>query len=192
MKILEQKLGCALLEPAMIRDVRGWFQIPFSIEDLHALGLEFNTVFQLNHSYTKEKGVVRGPNFQQRPFNQAKVIRCTRGSLYSVAIDIDPESPTYRQSCGFLLSEQNKCLMYVPDSYAHGFVTLEDGTELEYLTDNRYCYEAAKSFQFDDPGVLDQSGKPGIDWTMGGAVKLRREIQSDKNRLAPAFSEIEF
>lgn len=192
MKILEKKLGCALLEPAMIRDVRGWFQIPFNIEDLHALGLEFNTVFQLNHSYTEEKGVVRGPNYQKRPFNQAKVIRCTKGSLYSVAIDIDPDSPTYGQSCGFYLSEQNKCLMYVPNNYAHGFTSLEEGTELEYLTDNRYCYEAAKSFQFDDPAVLDESGRSGIDWTMKGQVELKKEIQSDKNRLAPAFSEIEY
>ncbi|MDO4491795.1 MAG: dTDP-4-dehydrorhamnose 3,5-epimerase [Lachnospiraceae bacterium] len=192
MKIVERKLGCALLEPTLIRDVRGWFQIPFSIQDLQALGLDFRCVYQLNHSYTEEKGVVRGPNYQKRPYNQAKVVRCTKGSFYSVAIDIDPDSPTYRQSCGFLLSQENKRLMYVPDSYAHGFVTLEEDTELEYLTDNQYCYEAAKSFQFDDPEVLDESGAPGIDWTMGGAVVLKREIQSDKNRLAPAFSKIEF
>ncbi len=192
MKLLEQKLGCALLEPALIRDVRGWFQIPFSIEDLHALGLKFNSVYQLNHSYTEEAGVVRGPNYQKRPFNQAKVVRCTRGSLYSVGIDIDPASPTFRNSCGFYLSAENRYLMYLPDSYAHGFVTLEPDTELEYLTDNRYCYEAAKSFQFDDPAVTDQNGTSGIDWTMGGAVVLRTDIQSDKNRLAPAFSEIEY
>ncbi len=192
MKILERKLGCALLEPALIHDARGWFQIPFSIEDLHELGLSFNTVFQLNHSYTKEKGVVRGPNYQKRPFNQAKVIRCTRGSLYSVAVDIDPDSLSYGHSCGFYLSAQNKCLMYIPNGYAHGFVTLEEHTELEYLTDNRYQYEAAKSFRYDDPQVLDESGRPGIDWTMGGAIELNMDIQSDKNRLAPDFSLIEF
>ncbi len=192
MKILEQKLGCVLLEPALIRDVRGWFQVPFSIEDLHSLGLEFNTVFQLNHSYTEEKGVVRGPNYQMRPFNQAKVVRCTRGSLYSVGIDLDPASTNFGRSCGFYLSAQNRCLMYLPNTYAHGFVTLEENTELEYLTDNRYSYESAKSFRFDDPDVKDESGKTGIDWTMNGAVELRTDIQSDKNRLAPEFSEISF
>ncbi|MDO4616649.1 MAG: dTDP-4-dehydrorhamnose 3,5-epimerase [Lachnospiraceae bacterium] len=192
MKILERKLGCVLLESSLIRDVRGWFQVPFSIEDLHSLGLEFSTVFQLNHSFTEQAGVVRGPNYQKRPFQQAKVVRCTRGSLYSVGIDLDPESPTRGHSCGFYLSAENRCLMYLPGSYAHGFVSLEAGTELEYLTDNRYCYEAAKSFRFDDPAVLDQSGRAGIDWTMGGAVELHTEIQSDKNRLAPGFAEIEW
>lgn len=192
MKILERKLGCVLLEPALIRDLRGWFQIPFSIEDLHSLGLDFNSVFQLNHSFTDQKGVVRGPNFQRRPFHQNKVVRCTKGSLYSIAIDLAPESPTYGHSCGFYLSEQNKCLMYIPNTYAHGFTTLEEGTELEYLTDNRYCYEAAGSLQFDDPDLTDESGVSGIDWTMGGAVELCLETRSDKNKLAPAFRDIVF
>lgn len=72
MRILDSKLGCVLLEPRIIQDQKGWFQIPFSIQELRSLGLRFNSVYQLNHSLTISKGIVRGPNYQRRPNNQAK------------------------------------------------------------------------------------------------------------------------
>ena len=79
MRILDSKLGCVLLEPLIIQDQRGWFQIPFSIQELRSLGLRFNSVYQLNHSLTISKGIVRGPNYQRRPNNQAKVVRVIKG-----------------------------------------------------------------------------------------------------------------
>lgn len=192
MKLLSTKLSTHLLEPAVIPDVRGWFQVAFSIEDLHKLNIPFNSVYQLNHSYTEHKGVVRGPNYQMRPYNQAKVIRVVKGAIYSVGIDIDPESENYGHSVGFYLSAENKYLMYVPNTYAHGFTSLEDDTEIEYFTDNVYCYEAAKSFRFDDKALIDESGAQGIDWTMEGKVNLNLSIRSDKNSNAPDFKYCEF
>ena len=79
MRILDRKLGCVLLEPRIIQDQRGWFQIPFSVQDVRSLGLNFNSVYQLNHSLTITKGIVRGPNYQKRPYNQAKVVRVIKG-----------------------------------------------------------------------------------------------------------------
>ena len=181
MNIKEKQLEAVLLEPKIIKDQRGWFSVPFSTQDLSDLGLEWRTTYQLNHSYTELKGTVRGPNYQEVPYNQAKVIRCIRGRLYSVGIDIDPSSSNYGEHVGFELSAENGLLMYLPNYYAHAFVTLEDNTELEYLTDNEFNYESAKSIKWD---------ALGIDWTCGGQVELKTEIMSDKNKNAPKLSKL--
>ena len=173
MKIVDTKLGCALLMPEVIKDNRGLFLIPFSTEDLTKLGFSFDRVFQLNHSFTVSKGTVRGPNYQDS-FPQAKIIRCTKGSLYSVGICLSGSDKG--KWVGYELSSYNKEVMYIPRGYAHGFVTLEDDTELEYLTDNKYCFEAAKSIKWDSLG---------IDWTVGGRVVVRQDLLSNKNRYAP-------
>ena len=191
MKILNTKLDCVLLEPTLIHDDRGWFQIPFNIQEIRDLGLAFNTVYQLNHSLTEFKGVVRGPNYQQRPFNQAKVIRVVKGSVYSVGIDIDSNSPSFGKAGGFILSTKNRYLMYIPNTYAHGFTVLEEDTELEYLTDNEYSFQCAKSIWFADKEMIDcESGKP-IDWTNGGLVELSN-VKSEKNANAPLLKDIIF
>lgn len=184
MNIIQKKLACCLLESPVIRDQRGWFFVPFCSKDLQKLGLKFESVCQLNHSFTEQSGVIRGPNFQKKPFEQAKVVRCTKGSLYSVGIDIDRNSPTYGQWCGFVLSEENRYLMYIPNSYAHGFITLEENTELEYFTDNLYNKECAASFAWNDPAVA-------IDWTCGGMVKVNLSVMSEKNRNAPLLYAVE-
>lgn len=173
MQIVKSNLGCALLSPQVINDSRGEFVVPFSVIDLKKLGFSWEETYQLNHSFTNEKGTVRGPNYQD-PYPQAKVIRCVRGSLYSVGICLDGAD---KGKCVvYELTAKGKELMYIPRGYAHGFVTLEDNTELEYLTDNQYCYEAAKSIKWDELG---------IDWTVGGRVKVREDLLSDKNRNAP-------
>lgn len=173
MKVIGKKNGCALLMPKVVEDTRGIFTIPFSIEDLTLANLSFEKVYQLNHSFTKEKGTLRGPNYQN-PFPQAKLIRCVRGSLYSVGICLSgKEKGCYT---GYILTEKGREEMYIPRGYAHGFITLEDDTELEYLTDNKYSYESAKSVRWD---------KLGIDWTVGGKIKIREDLLSDKNKNAP-------
>ncbi|MBO4952671.1 MAG: dTDP-4-dehydrorhamnose 3,5-epimerase family protein [Lachnospiraceae bacterium] len=176
MQIIKQSLDAYLLAPKLIKDQRGWFEIPFSVQDLRALGLEWRSTFQLNHSFTTYKGTVRGPNYQEEPYGQAKVIRCVKGRLYSVGIELDRNSENFGKFVGFELSAENKYLMYLPKTYAHGFVTLEDGTELEYLTDNEYNYESAKSIKWDELG---------IDWTVGGQVEVLTDVMSDKNKNAP-------
>lgn len=182
MEIVKQHLGITILKPALIPDNRGWFQVALNIDEIHSLGLSFEQVQQLNHSYTEFKGVVRGPNFQLAPYEQAKIVRCVKGAFWSVAIDIRKDSDNYGKWFGYLLSEENKYLMHIPRGYAHGFVPTIDQTELEYFTDNKYSYEHAKSFAFDDPAV-------GIDWTMGGKIEVKKGIQSIKNQTAPLLKE---
>ena len=190
MQIIERKLDCALLDTRKINDDRGWFQVAFNIEDIQELGLAFNSVYQLNHSKTGVKGIVRGPNYQKSPYNQAKVIRVIKGAVYSVGIDIDPSSKNFGKAAGFYLSEENHLLMYIPNTYAHGFTVLQDGTELEYLTDNRYNYDSAKSIWYADEQIIDIDTGKQLDWSYGGAVELSN-IKSDKNANAPRLKDAE-
>ena len=176
MNIIKHELDVYLLAPKIINDQRGLFVIPFSVQDLQELGLEWRSTFQLNHSVTTYKGTVRGPNYQEEPYSQAKIVRCVRGRLYSVGINIDQNSANFGKYVGFELSAENKNVMYLPKTYAHGFVTLEDETELEYLTDNEYSFESAKSIKWSELG---------IDWTFGGQVKVRTDVMSEKNINAP-------
>ena len=178
MELIDRALGCALLSTSRLEDNRGWFQIDFSVRELQEAGLSFDHVEQLNHSYTEHAGVVRGLNYQADPYAQAKVVSCIAGAVYSVGVDITPSSDTFGKWCGFELTPDNHRSMFVPRGYAHGFVTLRDGTELQYLTDNTYSYGHAKSVRFDDSDL-------DIDWTMNGTVPLRPDILSDKNRNAP-------
>ena len=93
-----------------------------------------------------------------------------------MGINIDQNSANFGKYVGFELSAENKNVMYLPKTYAHGFVTLEDETELEYLTDNEYCLESAKSIKWNELG---------IDWTVGGQVKVCTDVMSEKNKNAP-------
>lgn len=188
MKIIEKKLECMLLRPSIIEDNRGWFQIPFSVKEIRDLGLQFNSVYQLNHSMTTTKGIVRGPNYQCRPCNQEKIVRVIRGAVYSVGIDIDPQSKTFGKAAGFLLSEKNRYLMYIPNTYAHGFTVIEDNTELEYLTDNEYNQLSVKSIWFADKGITDIESSKQVDWTYDGAVVLS-DIKSEKKANAPLLKD---
>lgn len=191
MEIIDKKLRCALLMPKIIEDSRGWFHVAFSIQDIKKLGLPFNSVYQLNHSMTEHKGIVRGLNYQCRPFNQAKVVRVIKGAVYSVGVDIDPGSDTYGKAAGYVLSAANHYLMYVPNTYAHGFTALEDNTELEYLTDNEYSYQNAKSVWYADKEIIDIETGRQLDWTCGGKVVLS-DIISEKNANAPLLRDSVF
>jgi dTDP-4-dehydrorhamnose 3,5-epimerase len=178
MKVIQQCLECKLLEINRIRDNRGWFQVAFCLSDIKAIGVEFAGVEQLNHSMTEKAGVIRGLNYQSHPFNQAKLVRCTKGRLYSVAVDIDYDSPNYGKWCGFELSADNRYIMYIPNTYAHGFITMEDNTELEYFTDNKYSFEHTESIRYDDPNIA-------IDWSFNGRIAICETILSEKNKNAP-------
>ena len=173
MELVKKQLDCVLLRPKVVEDLRGKFTVPFSIDDLREIGLSFESVCQVNHSFTSKKGTVRGPNYQKN-YSQAKVIRCIKGSLYSVGVCLYGENKG--KHVGFLLTASNMEIMYMPRGYAHGFVTLEDDTELEYITDNKYDYASAKSIKWD---------ALGIDWTLNGKVEVRTDLLSDKNKNAP-------
>lgn len=181
MTVLKQELDCLLLSHQIINDNRGWFKVAFNIADFQPFS--FEKVCQINHSMTERAGTVRGLNYQAAPFEQAKIVRCIKGSLYSVAVDIRIDSQNYGKWCGFELDAANNCLMYVPRGYAHGFITNEDATELEYITDNVYSREHAKSIRYDDPDL-------DIDWTQNGRIAILSDIQSEKNKNAPSLSKM--
>lgn len=181
MDIITEKLDCKLIQINRIIDNRGWFQVAFNIAELK--GLPFQGVCQLNHSMTELAGTIRGLNYQEMPFEQAKVLRCIKGSLFSVAVDIRKGSKTFGQWCGFKLDSNSGNLMYIPRGYAHGFISNEAQTELEYFTDNVYSKEHAKSIRYDDPEL-------GIDWSQDGKVEILKDVLSEKNRNAKWLKDI--
>lgn len=181
MIVLEQKAGCVLFENKRIEDNRGWFSVQMNADELGKYG--FRRIVQLNHSFTEKVGVVRGLNYQALPFQQAKVVRCVKGAIYSVGVNIDPSSVEFGKWVGYELSDRNERIMLIPKTFAHGFITLETNSEMEYFTDEIYVAEKAKSIRYNDSDI-------GIDWTLGGRIIPNERILSEKNRCAGTISEL--
>ncbi len=181
MKVTETKLkGCFIIEPVVFGDNRGWFMESFSKGKLEEAGIVFaGDLVQDNQSFSEKKGTLRGIHFQQNPHAQTKIVRCTKGSLFDVAVDLRKGSPTYMQWFGIELSEENKKQLYVPRGFGHGFVTLEDNVEIQYKTDNYYNYEADDGIIYNDPQI-------GISWPVD--VEL---ILSEKDMNLKKLSETE-
>lgn len=167
MKVTQTKLpGCFVIEPAVFGDNRGWFMETFSKQKLEEAGLVFEgELIQDNHSFSAKKGTLRGLHFQTGDYAQAKLVRCTRGSLYDVAVDLRKDSPTYLQWFGIVLSAENKTQLYIPRGFGHGFVTLEDNVEIQYKTDNYYNADADGGIIYNDPEI-------GVEWPIDGEVTL--------------------
>lgn len=176
MNIEKTKLdGCIVLQPKSFGDQRGWFMESYSKRTLEDLGLFYDFV-QDNHSFSKEKGVLRGIHLQNAPFAQAKLVRCTRGRILDVAVDLRPESETYKQWISVELSEENKKQLMIPRGFGHGFVTLTENVEVQYKADNYYDYYSDRSIKFDDPEL-------GVEW---GIIN---PILSEKDANAKVLSE---
>jgi len=159
MNFAETKLsGVFLIEPELLKDDRGSFARSFCIDEFNEAGIEIQVV-QANISFNKYSGAVRGMHYQVSPHAEAKVVRCTSGSLYDVVVDLRPDSPSYSQWIGIELNAENRYAMFVPKGCAHGFQTLVDGTEVSYLMSERYVPEAASGVRYDDPAF-------GIDWPL--------------------------
>ena len=147
----ELKLKSAfLIKFKKIEDERGFFARSWCVREAEKQGLKRNMV-QANISFNKKKGTLRGMHYQNEPFQEAKLIRCVRGRIYDVIIDLRPESPTFRQWIGLELSQYNDCMLYVPENFAHGFQTLTDNSEVNYLVSEFYTPEAEKGIRFNDP-----------------------------------------
>jgi dTDP-4-dehydrorhamnose 3,5-epimerase len=136
------------LEPH--RDERGFFARTWCREEFEAHGLNPQLV-QCSISFNKRRGTLRGMHFQQAPYAEAKLIRCTKGAIYDVAVDLRPSSPTFMQWTALILTEANREMMYVPEGCAHGFLTVEDESEVFYQMSEFYAPEAARGFRWDDP-----------------------------------------
>jgi dTDP-4-dehydrorhamnose 3,5-epimerase len=167
--------GVLLLEPTAHRDVRGWFVESYTKRAMEMFGVKVEFV-QDNHSFSLKKGTLRGLHFQNEPMAQSKLVRCTRGSIQDVVVDIRKDSPTFRRWISLELTSTNMRQVFVPKGFAHGFVTLEDDTEVQYKVDNYYSKENDRNIRYDDPDI-------GIEWT------IDRPTLSEKDAQAPFLKD---
>ena len=159
--------GAFVIEPEKHADARGFFARVWCEQEFGAHGLNPRLV-QCSVSFNREKGTLRGMHYQAAPFEEAKVVRCTMGAIYDAIIDLRPGSPTFKQFFGVTLTAENRKMLYVPEGLAHGFQTLEDGTEVFYQISERYVPEAARGFRWDDPAF-------GIEWPPADRIILERD-----------------
>jgi len=142
--------GAYTIELERKGDDRGFFARFFCTEEFAKAGL-VNNFLQINNSLTKNKGTLRGMHYQLPPSAEVKVVRCIRGSLYDVILDLRPDSATYGKWYGDTLTAENRRMMYVPQGFAHGFVTLEDDTEAFYLVSSTYAPQLERGVRYNDP-----------------------------------------
>jgi dTDP-4-dehydrorhamnose 3,5-epimerase len=150
--------GAYTVELTPIGDHRGWFARGWCKNEFAQIGHSKEFV-NLNQSYTKAKGAIRGLHFQRSPHREIKLLRCIAGSIYDVIVDLREGSPTYLQWFGAELSAKNKKMMYVPEGFAHGFQTLEEESEVIYLVSEFYAPKAEAGVRYDDPAF-------GIQWPL--------------------------
>ena len=163
MKFIETRLkGAFIIEPERLEDERGFFARTFCQKEFEAHGLNPRMV-QCNISYNKHKGTLRGMHYQAAPMAEAKLVRCTRGAIYDVIIDLQPESPTYCEWLAEELNAENSKMIYIPEGFAHGFQTLEDDTEVFYQMSEFYSPEHARGVRWDDPIF-------GIEWHLNTKI----------------------
>lgn len=165
-----------LVKPKVFDDGRGFFIESYKKSDFVANGIldKFN---QDNHSKSV-KGVLRGLHYQASPFEQAKIVRCVKGKVYDVAVDIRPNSETFGKYIKVELSEENKYMLYIPTGFAHGFVALTDEVELMYKASNEYNPKADRGILWSDPDI-------SIDWGIDFEPLL-----SEKDKLQPLLKDI--
>jgi len=131
-------------------DERGFFARTWCQEEFERHKLNTRVV-QCSVSFNRQKGTLRGIHYQAPPFEECKIVRCTQGSIYDVIVDLRPASPTFRQWIGITLSAANREMVYIPEGFGHGFITLEDDTEVFYQMSEFYKPEAARGVRWDDP-----------------------------------------
>ncbi|MEI8067435.1 MAG: dTDP-4-dehydrorhamnose 3,5-epimerase [Candidatus Shapirobacteria bacterium] len=147
--------GLVIIEPSVFADDRGFFMETYNQKVFAENGIDV-TFVQDNHSRSS-KGVLRGLHFQQEPYAQDKLIRCTKGEVFDVAIDLRPDSPTFGQYEGIVLSEENKKMFFIPKGFAHGFLVLSEIADFQYKCTNLYNKESEGGLMWNDPKVA-------IDW----------------------------
>ena len=165
--------GAWLIQLQPARDSRGFFARTFCVEEFAAHGLETNYP-QHSMSFSALKGTLRGMHYQREPHSETKLIRCSKGTIWDVIIDIRPSSPTYRRWQAFELSESNATQLYVPKGFAHGFQTISAAAEVNYLISEPHAATAAFGIRYDDP-------------TFAIAWPLSISVISDKDAHWPNF-----
>jgi dTDP-4-dehydrorhamnose 3,5-epimerase len=176
MRFQETKIrGAWVIDLEPIEDARGFFARVWSQSELVDHGLE-TRVAQCNVSFNKRRGTLRGMHFQRAPHEEVKFIRCIRGTLYDVIIDLRPDSPTYKRWVAVELSGENRRALYVPVGVAHGFQTLQDDVEVFYMMSEFYTPVAEAGVRWDDPSF-------GIEWPLRSPTEI-----SDKDASWPDFA----
>ena len=159
--------GVYIIEPELLTDERGFFARSFCKEEFQKHGLETDIV-QCNISYNKKKGTLRGMHYQIPPFEEAKIVSCTKGSIYDVVVDLRRDSPTYRYWHAEKLSADSYRMLYIPKGCAHGFQTLEDDTRVYYQMTEFFHPDCARGVRWDDPAIK-------IDWPISGIIVSKKD-----------------
>jgi dTDP-4-dehydrorhamnose 3,5-epimerase len=176
MRFIETNLrGAFRIEPKRSEDGRGFFARTFCTAEFAAHGLDTQIV-QCSVSFSPRNGTLRGMHFQVPPREEAKLVRCTRGSIFDAIVDLRPDSQTFRQYFGLELSANTGNMLYIPKGFAHGFLTLEDDTEVSYQISDAYVPAAGRGVRWDDPAFA-------IRWP--SVVN----VISERDRRYPDFSE---
>ena len=176
MNVIETALaGVRILEPQVFGDARGWFMESWSKKKMEDAGITVDFV-QDNHSFSTQKGTLRGLHYQLNPMAQAKLLRVSRGAIFDVAVDIRRGSPSYAQWIGIELSAENYRQLFIPRGFAHGFITLTDNVEVQYKADNLYAPDCDGNIRWDDPAI-------GVAWPFTPVVL------SEKDAIAPSLAE---
>lgn len=175
MNVIETALaGVRILEPQVFGDARGWFMESWSKKKMEDAGILVDFV-QDNHSFSAQKGTLRGLHYQLSPMAQAKLLRVSRGAIFDVAVDIRRGSPTYAKWVGVELTAENYRQLFIPRGFAHGFITLTDDVEVQYKADNFYAPTCDGNIRWDDPEI-------GVEWPLAPVVL------SEKDAAAPLLA----
>ena len=166
--------GLKIIDPVVFDDDRGFFLESFKKSDFVRNGIAVDFV-QDNHSFSG-KNVLRGLHFQRPPFQQAKLVRVITGCVWDVAVDLRKDSPTYLKWVGVKLSSENRRMFFIPEGFAHGFVTLSDSVHLCYKCSNEYSQQHDGGIRWDDPGI-------GIEWPVENC------LLSEKDASLPFLTE---
>jgi dTDP-4-dehydrorhamnose 3,5-epimerase len=160
--------GAYTIDISPIHDGRGFFAKAWSLDDFERAGLD-PTLVQCSIAWNKAKGTLRGMHFQRAPFAEVKAVRCTRGAVLDVIVDLRPDSPTFRRWTSVELSDSNHRMLYIPKGMAHGYLTLTDDAEVYYHVSAPYSPAHADGVRWDDPAF-------GIEWPFAP------EVISDRDR----------
>jgi dTDP-4-dehydrorhamnose 3,5-epimerase len=176
MRYLDTPLaGLVVIELEPVTDSRGFFARTWCHKEFTERGLS-TELRQAGIAFNRLRGTVRGMHFQRPPFGETKIVRCTAGALFDVAVDLRPDSPTYRRHFAIELSADNRTALYIPEGFAHGYQTLVDDTEASYWISQFYAPEYAAGIRWNDPAL-------GIEWP------LETTEISDRDRNLPTVEE---
>ena len=167
--------GAFIIEIKKLSDERGFFGRSWCKKEMEEHGLNSDVV-QSNTSFSKKQGTLRGMHYQKHPYEESKLIRCTRGAIYDVIVDLRKDSPTYLRWFGIELTEDNYKMLYIPEKFAHGFITLKENSEVTYLVTQFYTPGAEAGLKYNDPRLK-------IEWPQTVTVI------SEKDKNHPDFDE---